>query len=128
MKSTNLRNPIRGDKLDSITGLLPPQPLDLAQFEGHTYKPQSKFVALLTECKRQREEIVSLKKSLHLISADRADKDAQIAKLREALETLVGRMDGCDLGPVHHGREIADIIACEADQARAALAATHGDA
>ena len=40
------------------------KPLNLAQFEGHTYKPQSRFVALLTECKRQREQIKTLREAL----------------------------------------------------------------
>ena len=39
-----------------------------------------------------------------------------------ALDALVNRLNNCELGPVHSGRDIADQIAKEAAQARAALA------
>lgn len=44
-------------------------------------------------------------------------------KLMEALRTLMARMDGCELGPVNGGREIADQIAEEAQASRALLRA-----
>ena len=65
--------------------------LDLAQFEGTdgmSLKRANQHIALLAECRRQREEIASLEKRLHLIGADRSDKDEQIKVLREALVVL----------------------------------------
>ena len=132
MKMTNLKDPIRGDKLDPVTGLLPRKPLDLSQFEGHTPTLSTLAHDLVTDAAHNavpdllhaqlvRDLAEATEEDITALLAEcRAQRD-QIAALEAALQHTVRVIIGTS-----KGRQFSPAKRAAVEQARAALAATQG--